>query len=367
MMTVLAAAVGLFLAYANGSNDNFKGVATLYGSGTTNYRRALAWGTLTTFLGSITAIFIAHGLIGRFSGRGLVPDDVVAMKAFGVATVFASASTVWLASRLGLPISTTHALTGGLVGAGCIASQVGINFANLGSAFFLPLLLSPLVSALSTLALYPVLRSAKTWLGIERESCLCLGTAPNLGPGLHAATLTLPHLSTGTLVACRERYTGSILGVQAGAGVDGLHLLSSGVVSFARGLNDTPKIAALLLLGGSFSPAATFFLVASAMAGGGLLHSRAVAETLSHGVTSLNPGQGVTANLVTGSVVIGASLLGLPVSTTHVSCGTLFGIGAATQQARWKSIMGILLAWITTLPIAGLLGALAFAILSRII
>ena len=72
----------------------------------------------------------------------------------------------------------------------------------------------------------------------------------------------------------------------------------------------------------------------------------------------MGPGQGLTANLVTGLLVVGASHFGMPVSTTHVSCGSLFGIGAVTHQARWKAIRQILLAWIITLPTAGILGAL---------
>jgi PiT family inorganic phosphate transporter len=95
-----------------------------------------------------------------------------------------------------------------------------------------------------------------------------------------------------------------------------------------------------------------------AIAAGGFLSARRVAETMSHRVTEMNPGQGSTANLVTGLLVVGASYFGMPVSTTHVSCGSLFGIGAVTRQARWKTIGQILLAWIITLPTAGILGAL---------
>ncbi len=100
------------------------------------------------------------------------------------------------------------------------------------------------------------------------------------------------------------------------------------------------------------------------MAAGGLIGARRVAETMSHRVTEMNPGQGFAANFVTAGLVIGASGLGLPVSTTHVSCGTLFGIGAVTRQAHWKTIATILLAWVTTLPLAGALGA-AFFLASR--
>jgi PiT family inorganic phosphate transporter len=65
----------------------------------------------------------------------------------------------------------------------------------------------------------------------------------------------------------------------------------------------------------------------------------------------------LTANLATAFLVIWASRWGLPVSTTHVSCGSLFGIGAVTGQARWGAIGSIAIAWVTTLPVAAALAA----------
>ena len=67
----------LALAYANGANDNFKGVATLFGSGTADYRRALLWATLWTFVGSLAAVFLAGQLLKNFSGRGLVDGGLL--------------------------------------------------------------------------------------------------------------------------------------------------------------------------------------------------------------------------------------------------------------------------------------------------
>ncbi len=80
----------------------------------------------------------------------------------------------------------------------------------------------------------------------------------------------------------------------------------------------------------------------------------------------MNPGQGLTANLVTGLLVVGASLFGMPVSTTHTSCGSLFGIGAVTRQARGKAIGQILMAWVITLPTAGVLAALLVTTLQAV-
>jgi len=135
-------------------------------------------------------------------------------------------------------------------------------------------------------------------------------------------------------------------------------------VSFARGLNDAPKIAALLLIGHSLSKEVSVATIGIAMALGGILMARKVAETMSHQITSMNDGQALSANLVTSVIVLGASRLGLPVSTTHVSCGALFGIGAVTKKAHWNSIFKIFLSWVITLPIAALLGLVFFSLLN---
>lgn len=156
---------------------------------------------------------------------------------------------------------------------------------------------------------------------------------------------------------CVERYQGQMLGVQAGPVLDGLHFLSGGAVGFARGLNDTPKIVALLLAPEAIAPSMGLLLVAVVMAVGGVTNARRVAETMSRKITRMNPGRGFTANLVTAVLVAGASPLGLPVSTTHVSVGSLFGIGLVNSTARAKTIATILLAWVTTLPAGAVLAA----------
>ena len=140
MFVATIVVVGLLLAYANGANDNFKGVATLVGSGTASYRGALLWATVTTALGSVAALVLARGLIEAFQGKGLVPAEVIGDPVFPAAVALAAGLTVLLATRLGFPISTTHALIGALVGAGVVVSPEGVNGTKLANAFLLPLL-----------------------------------------------------------------------------------------------------------------------------------------------------------------------------------------------------------------------------------
>jgi len=116
MQLVAILITGITLAYANGANDNFKGVATLLGSGTTDRRRALIWATVTTLLGSMCAIWLAGELLARFSGKGIVPDSLTANPEFATAVAIGAGLTVLLATRLGMPISTTHSLVVGQLG-----------------------------------------------------------------------------------------------------------------------------------------------------------------------------------------------------------------------------------------------------------
>lgn len=100
------------------------------------------------------------------------------------------------------------------------------------------------------------------------------------------------------------------------------------------------------------------------MAVGGLLASRRVAGTMSHGITPMNEGQAFTANLAPAALVLVASRFGLPVSTTHVSVGALFGIGVVRGGARWRTVGAILASWLATLPLAAALAAIVWLVLA---
>ena len=368
MMLVLLFLATCFLAYSNGANDNFKGVASLYGCRAASYRTALTWATVTTFAGSITSIFLAQALLKKFSGKGLVPDAFVGTEGFLLAVALGAALTVILATRLGFPISTTHALTGAIVGCGLVAVGMGVNFGALGKGFMLPLLLSPVVAMALGALLYFIFRSLRLICGVKKELCICVGSeervvaVPQPASILALRTTRAITLTVDEEENCRERYAGGMLGLSAQQIMDGAHFLSAGVVSFARGLNDTPKIVAMLLLLRWMDIRWGFFAVAVTMALGGLLNARRIAETMSHKITSMNHGQGFSANLTTGILVILASVFGLPVSMTHVSVGARFGMGVVTGQANSRVMLNIVLSWVVTLPCAAILGGVAYAV-----
>jgi PiT family inorganic phosphate transporter len=298
----------------------------------------------------------------------LVDDSLVATADYTAAVALGAGLTVLLATRLSMPISTTHSLVGALVGAG-LAANSPIQLARLGGNFFLPLLLSPLLAVLATIVVYPVFRTVRQRLGISADTCLCAGnrileTIPLSDHCLALERAEFLTVQIGDRVTCQKIYHGDVWGFEAKNILDGMHFLSAGAVSFARGLNDTPKIASLLLVLPLFNELTGLVVVGLAIAVGGILNARRVAETMSQRITPMNAGQGFTANLVTSAIVVGASRFGMPVSTTHVSCGGLFGIGAVTGQGRWNTILKIMAAWVTTLPMGGVLGAASYAIIN---
>jgi PiT family inorganic phosphate transporter len=371
IITLLVIAA-IFLSYSNGANDNFKGVATLFGSGTTNYKKAINWATITTFLGSVAAIFLATTLVKNFSGKGLIPDELILTPSFAISIAFGAASTVFLATKIGMPISTTHALVGGLFGSGFIAVGTDFNFSKLGDTFLLPLIVSPVVALVISSLAYLILRRIRIASGITKETCFCFvdecGVSSYTSFNSEAIVIdTNVHkkLIMDTNQVCITKYNGNIFGFSAQSILDYAHYLSSGVVSFARGLNDTPKIIGLLLVVNTIDIKYGMILIAVTMAVGGLLNAKKVGETVSKKITPMDHGQGFTANLITSLLVTTASIHGLPVSTTHVSVGSIFGIGVVTKNANVKVVYNILLSWLFTLPVAAIFSALIYLIMVK--
>jgi PiT family inorganic phosphate transporter len=159
-------------------------------------------------------------------------------------------------------------------------------------------------------------------------------------------------------------------------GLDTIHWLSSGLASLARGANDAPKIVAMLLLSNAvaarpdaFFQVAAFAGVAFAMGLGSYWGGLRVTEVLAEKVTRMDHAEGLSANLITSSLVMVSATLGLPVSTTHISSSAIIGIGLLNgfKTIRWTTVRDMILAWIVTLPASALFACLAYLALSKIL
>lgn len=364
MFTAVLFVITVFLAYSNGSNDNFKGVSTLFGSGALSYRSALTLSTIATVLGSVCSVLLAHTLIQNFSGKGLVPNAVAGTLLFHIAIVSAVGVTVMLATLMGFPISTTHAITGALVGAGLVAVGTSINFSQLGQSFLLPLLTSPLIAIVLGMMGCNLFRFLNyTAKAAHKGWCVCIHGNEMISSdcsGQSLSRINSARIALGKTVVCEEVDLQKVIIVDKRSLLNFLHCLSGGAVCFARAMNDTPKIVALMFVTVPFVTSSSVIIIACGMAIGGIFNSRKVAMTMSKRITSMTETEGLAANLVTSVLVIFSSNLGLPVSTTHVSVGSMVGVGLTSKKLHYGVFGQILLSWILTLPIAASLGAMIY-------
>jgi PiT family inorganic phosphate transporter len=288
---------------------------------------------------------------------------------FMAAAVAGAATTVAVATRIGMPVSTTHALTGGLVGAGLIAAGGDLNAAKLGKAFALPLIAGPFVAAI--LAAIAALLSGLAakwmqWTRIEADEVARLEVEAKAQ--IDEAKRELDAELGKDAPAASNAKSKEKAPARTGERVlNVFHFMSAGAVSFARGVNDAPKLMALGFAAGALGGGVTFSVavVTVAMSIGGLVMSRRIAETMSKKISQIEPGTGVIANSTAAVLVIMGSLYKLPLSTTHVTTGGIIGVGATRRNVVWKVIGQIALAWVTTLPTAVVISAVLYLIISR--
>jgi len=373
---LLAFALVFALAYANGTNDVSKAIATLVGSGVTHYQAAIIWGTIWTTLGAGVSAFVASAMIKTFS-QGLIQTGTIVQPVVGLAVLTGAMAWILFASRTGLPVSTTHALTGAIVGTGLIAfAEETLIWPAIAKKIALPLLLSPFLALTVALLIHPLVRLlAARWEG----TCVCVMPASRALVAIDArgATRTLFQTTSfgrPVMAVPSECDRAGLQGLVVG--LDTIHWISSGLASFARGTNDAPKIVAILLLGNTTatwsnisSQLAAFGGVAIAMGLGSYFGGLRVTKVLAEKVTKMNHAEGLSANLVTSSLVLVSGFLGLPVSTTHLSSSAIIGIGLLKgwNSVRWTTVRDMAMAWVVTLPASALLACIAYFILTRVL
>ncbi|MFE0458281.1 anion permease [Kitasatospora sp. NPDC058965] len=335
------------LAAVNGSNDVPKGVATLAGAGVTRYRTAIIWGTVTTLAGCVCSLALASKMTKLFSG-GIVtakPTD-----AFAVAVLVGAASWVAVATVLRLPVSTTHALIGGLVGAGLLLSSNGVAW-----------------NAIPEKLINPLLTSVAVAYGISLVLALVFGRLGRAAQAPTGAAGAPPAGGTGGVSVLEATEAPAAVEAKAPSQLlTAAHWLTSGATGFARGLNDTPKmvaIGAFALVPAGMKTWQIMILVAVAMAVGSVTGGMRVAERLGEGVVKMNHKEGFLANLTTATLVGLGAGYGLPMSTTHVSTGAIAGsAGFGLGRISGKTLRHFLIAWLVTPPFAGVVAALVFTV-----
>jgi len=300
------------LSFANGANDVSKAIATLAGAKVTSVKKAVIWGSSWTFLGSVSGLYWGTAIIKNITQNIYTTQPTFS---FAMAISIGLAPAVWvlLATWRKWPVSTTHAVVGGLLGSGVVS--LGISGIAWHAIFFkiaLPLLVSPILAIGLAYLVSPFLKKNIKY-------------RVNFGMGIS---------------------------------VDHMHWLSSGLLSFSRGLNDTPKLIAVMLplvLAGAMASEIMswlFLVSAVAMMVGGLAVGSRITKVLGFKVTELDHAQGFAANAISTLLVLFASKLGLPVSTTHVSASSIMGLGLSDGQGLNKrTVWSMVFAWGVTIPI----------------
>ena len=363
-MTAAILVLALGLAAANGANDVPKTVATLAGAGITRYRTAIVWGTVTTLIGSLVSLTFAAELTKLFS-KGIL--TATPSPEFTLSVLIGTVAWVTFATVTRLPVSTTQALVGAMVGAGVLIGADAVSWRAIPETILLPTLLAIGV-AYGISFLLNLIR-------FRVPECVCVGVDAPAGapaavdPSGVAAFSPAPgtprmRIEVGTVDECRVH---GKHGRRVDITVNGLHWLSSGAASAARGLNDTPKIVAVgafALVPAGMSSRSVLLCVAGAMALGAILFGTRVARRLGEDVVRMDHVEGFKANLTTAALVGMAANRGVPLSTTQVSSGAIAGAaGAHPSRLNRRTLLEFALAWTVTPATAALVAAAVFAFL----
>ena len=327
LLLIALIAVALLFDFLNGLHDAANSIATIVSTRVLPARYAVIWAAFFNFIA-----FLFFGLnVAQTVGKGIITpgivDDAVIFGALGGAITWNVVT--WLA---GIPSSSSHALIGGLLGAG-IAKAGG---------------LTPVV-----------------WAGVTK-TIAGIVVSPALGFGL---ALVLVLIVSWLFIKATPAMADSTFRK--------LQFVSASLFSLGHGGNDAQKtmgiITVLLYAHGKLSgafhvPMWVVLTCQAAMALGTLCGGWRIVHTMGSKITRLSPQQGFCAETGGAITLFMATHIGVPVSTTHTITGAIVGVGAARRVSavRWNLATGIVWAWVITMPIAGAIGA-AFYFLAHLI
>ena len=388
----IAAVLALYMAWAIGANDVANAMGTSVGSGALTIRHAIIVAALLEFLGA----FLAGGHVTDTVRKGMIDMDLVSRDQLlhGMLAALASAATLLLgATRLGMPVSTTHAIVGAIVGFGAVGIGMEVVHWPKVGQIVLSWLSSPLLAGVIAFGIFQFTRTMILDRSNPVEQVRKLGPfffffvffiigLVTLFRGLKNLRLDLD-LPQALLASALLGLLGAGLGAFFISRVSTresnsdhrfdqverifvvLQILTACAVAFAHGSNDVansigPLAAIANAVSGndlaSKAPVAPWML---AIGGIGIVTGLAtwgyrVMETVGKRITELTPSRGFAATLAAATTVVVASRLGIPVSTTHTLVGAVLGVGIARGIGAidLRVVGQIIASWIATLPIA---------------
>ena len=401
---VLAIVFGFYMTWGIGANDVANAMGTSVGSGAVTVKQAIIIAAIFEFAGA----FIAGGNVTSTIRKGIVdPSSLVDQPEILVFGMLAAllAAAVWLmvASWRGWPVSTTHSIVGALIGfavagigmdavqwgkVGQIAASWVISPALGG---FLAFLLMMSIRKVILNTEHPFL-SAKKWgpayvflVGFIISLVTMFKGLKHLKLELTTSQSFMGAVIFGLILAFISWILMRKIEVDKEADRDyhfasvekifvPMMVFTACAMAFAHGSNDVANgigplaaVVSIIKSGGDVAQKAALPLWILIMGGTGIVLGLAtlgykVMQTIGTRITQLTPSRGFCATLAAASTVVLASRIGLPVSTTHIAVGAVIGVGLARGVGAidLRVIGGIVVSWLVTLPVGGILAALFF-------
>jgi PiT family inorganic phosphate transporter len=334
-LIVVIIGIALIFDFTNGFHDSANSISTVVSTKVLSPRNAVLFAAFFNFIAAFGFGVAVASTISKIIKLDFVPTEVVPYIILGA--LIGAISWNLITWFFGLPTSSSHALIGGMSGAGISAAGI----------------------------------AAIKWSTVETVA-LFMVVSPLIGLACGFLFMAvILNLTRDTNKQSSETY------------FKRLQLFSAAAYSFSHGTNDAQKtmgiIVPLLFSIGYFGvgvdpnnlPVPLWVILAAhgAIALGTLSGGWRIVKTMGYKITKLRPVHGFAAETAGASTIIGASVLGIPVSTTHIICTSIMGVGTTmgTSTVKWGVARTIMWAWILTIPISALIGYAAFAVIRVII
>jgi len=325
-LVILIIFLALIFDFLNGANDRANAIATVTATKALTPVKALILASVFNLAGACVSTKVAETI-----GKGIilpeVPEDITLV--IIAAGVFGAVVWVFICTSFGIPISVSHSLVGGLLGAGIAAGGLGIiNWEILNNKVFLAIVLGPFAGFVAGALLFSFI----SWL-------------------LYLFFKKTP--ATETEGVFKK-----------------LQIISASFMAFGHGMNDAQNamgVITMALLAGGIIPVFDVPLWVKLSCGvmmglGTFFFGWRVMKTLGWRLTKLEPKHGFAAETGAGLAVVGASLAGMPVSTTHVVGSAVIGgtFFQSLRRIRWSEVGKMVTAWVITIPIAAAIGGAVY-------